>query len=104
MRDGRLELNCAVHHDRYQRTPDGSKFSERVYGPTQRRAPARQLFGNDAELLQEPERVPDLPRLGDLARRMRWIVMASTLIDFAAARAGEERVYVRSHGDNPPSR
>jgi ketosteroid isomerase-like protein len=30
-RDGRSELNHAVYHDCYQRTPDGWKFSERVY-------------------------------------------------------------------------
>jgi ketosteroid isomerase-like protein len=29
--DGRLELNYAVYHDRYRRTPDGWKFTERVY-------------------------------------------------------------------------
>lgn len=29
--DGRSMLNYAVYHDRYQRTPDGWKFSERVY-------------------------------------------------------------------------
>jgi ketosteroid isomerase-like protein len=31
MRDGRSELNYAVYHDRYRRTPDGWKFTERVY-------------------------------------------------------------------------
>ena len=30
-RDGRSELNYAVCHDRYQRTPDGWKFTEPVY-------------------------------------------------------------------------
>ncbi|MGP7997147.1 MAG: nuclear transport factor 2 family protein [Streptosporangiaceae bacterium] len=30
-RDGRSELNYAVYHDRYQRTPDGWKFAERSY-------------------------------------------------------------------------
>jgi len=30
MRDGRSELNYSVYHDRYQRTPDGWKFAERV--------------------------------------------------------------------------
>ena len=30
-RDGRSELNYAVYHDRYRRTSDGWKFSERVY-------------------------------------------------------------------------
>jgi ketosteroid isomerase-like protein len=30
-RDGRSQVNYAVYHDRYQRTPDGWKFSERVY-------------------------------------------------------------------------
>jgi ketosteroid isomerase-like protein len=30
-RDGRSELNYAIYHDRYQRTADGWKFTERVY-------------------------------------------------------------------------
>jgi ketosteroid isomerase-like protein len=30
-RDGRSELNYGIYHDRYQRTPDGWKFAERVY-------------------------------------------------------------------------
>ena len=30
-RDGRSELNYAIYHDRYQRTPEGWKFTERVY-------------------------------------------------------------------------
>jgi hypothetical protein len=30
-RDGGSELNYAVYHDRYQRTQDGWKFTERVY-------------------------------------------------------------------------
>lgn len=30
-RDGRSGLNYGVYHDRYQRTPDGWKFAERVY-------------------------------------------------------------------------
>ena len=30
-RDGRSELNYAIYHDRYQRTEDGWKFTERVY-------------------------------------------------------------------------
>jgi len=30
-RDGRSHLNYGVYHDRYQRTPDGWKFTERVY-------------------------------------------------------------------------
>jgi ketosteroid isomerase-like protein len=30
-RDGRSELNYGIYHDRYQRTPDGWKFTERVY-------------------------------------------------------------------------
>jgi hypothetical protein len=30
-RDGRSELNYAIYHDRYQRTDDGWKFTERVY-------------------------------------------------------------------------
>jgi hypothetical protein len=31
MRDGSSHLNYALYHDRYQRTHDGWKFSERVY-------------------------------------------------------------------------
>jgi ketosteroid isomerase-like protein len=30
-RDGRSELNYSIFHDRYRRTPDGWKFTERVY-------------------------------------------------------------------------
>jgi ketosteroid isomerase-like protein len=30
-RDGSSELNYAVYHDRYRRTPDGWRFAERVY-------------------------------------------------------------------------
>ena len=30
-RDGRSELNYAIYHDRYLRTPEGWKFTERVY-------------------------------------------------------------------------
>jgi ketosteroid isomerase-like protein len=30
-RDGRSELNHAIYHDRYRRTPEGWKFTERVY-------------------------------------------------------------------------
>jgi ketosteroid isomerase-like protein len=31
MSDGSSQLNYAVYHDRYQRTPDGWKFAERVF-------------------------------------------------------------------------
>jgi ketosteroid isomerase-like protein len=31
LRNGHSELNYATYHDRYQRTPDGWKFTERVY-------------------------------------------------------------------------
>lgn len=31
MRDGASHLNYALYHDRYRRTPDGWRFSERVY-------------------------------------------------------------------------
>ena len=31
MRDGSSQLNYSLYHDRYQRTPDGWKFAERVY-------------------------------------------------------------------------
>jgi ketosteroid isomerase-like protein len=30
-RDGRSELNYGIYHDRYQRTSDGWKFTERIY-------------------------------------------------------------------------
>jgi ketosteroid isomerase-like protein len=30
-RDGRAELNWAIYHDRYRRTADGWRFTERVY-------------------------------------------------------------------------
>jgi ketosteroid isomerase-like protein len=30
-RDGSSQLHFSVYHDRYQRTPDGWKFTERVY-------------------------------------------------------------------------
>ncbi|MFF4837533.1 nuclear transport factor 2 family protein [Streptomyces sp. NPDC001315] len=30
-RDGRQGLNYAIYHDRYRRTPDGWRFTERVY-------------------------------------------------------------------------
>ena len=29
--DGTSELNYAIYHDRYRRTPDGWQFTERVY-------------------------------------------------------------------------
>ena len=31
LRDGTSHLNYAIYHDRYRRTPDGWKFTERVY-------------------------------------------------------------------------
>jgi ketosteroid isomerase-like protein len=31
LRDGRSELNYAIYHDRYRRTADGWRFTERVY-------------------------------------------------------------------------
>jgi len=30
-RDGHAEVNYAIYHDHYRRTPDGWKFTERVY-------------------------------------------------------------------------
>jgi ketosteroid isomerase-like protein len=30
-RDGRSEVNYAIYHDRYRRTPNGWKFTERIY-------------------------------------------------------------------------
>jgi ketosteroid isomerase-like protein len=56
LRDGRSELNYAIYHDRYQRTSDGWKFTERVYevryldttplagsAPAQPQAPAHRI-------------------------------------------------------------
>jgi ketosteroid isomerase-like protein len=43
-RDGRQGLNYAIYHDRYQRTGDGWRFSERVYEATVT-APTRTLAG-----------------------------------------------------------
>lgn len=31
LRDGRSQLHYSIYHDRYQRTPEGWKFTERVY-------------------------------------------------------------------------
>jgi ketosteroid isomerase-like protein len=31
LRNGHSEVNYAIYHDRYRRTPDGWKFAERVY-------------------------------------------------------------------------
>lgn len=31
LRNGSSQLNYAIYHDRYRRTPDGWKFTERVY-------------------------------------------------------------------------
>jgi ketosteroid isomerase-like protein len=31
LRDGHSEVNYAIYHDHYQRTPEGWKFTERVY-------------------------------------------------------------------------
>ncbi len=31
LHDGSSQLNYAIYHDRYQRTPDGWKFTERAY-------------------------------------------------------------------------
>jgi ketosteroid isomerase-like protein len=31
MRDGSSQVNYSLYHDRYERTPDGWKFAERVY-------------------------------------------------------------------------
>jgi ketosteroid isomerase-like protein len=31
LRNGSSDLNYAIYHDRYQRTPDGWRFAERVY-------------------------------------------------------------------------
>ena len=31
LRDGSSHVNYAIYHDRYQRTPEGWKFAERVY-------------------------------------------------------------------------
>jgi ketosteroid isomerase-like protein len=59
LRDGSSHLNYAIYHDRYRRTGDGWKFTERVYeiryldttplagsAPTQRGTPADPPAGN----------------------------------------------------------
>jgi hypothetical protein len=67
-RDGSSELNYAIYHDRYQRTPDGWKFAERVYEiryldttplagsapPPRLRAPASQERGEAGGRAGEP--------------------------------------------------
>jgi hypothetical protein len=43
LRDGRSVFNCSLYHDRYQRTPDGWKFTDTSFSPRstpgRRRAP-----------------------------------------------------------------
>ena len=59
MRDGSSHLNYAIYHDRYRRTADGWRFSERVYevryldasplagaAPRQHEAPAEAVTPN----------------------------------------------------------
>jgi hypothetical protein len=55
-RDGRSELNYGIYHDRYQRTPDGWKFTERVHeirylDDTPLAGSAPQTAGDAADLL-----------------------------------------------------
>jgi ketosteroid isomerase-like protein len=52
-RDGRSELNYAIYHDRYRRTGDGWKFTERVYevryldhSPLAGSAPRREMLAD----------------------------------------------------------
>jgi len=54
MRDGSSHLNYAVYHDRYQRTPGGWKFSERVYEV--RYLDATPLAGSPPPTAPEPRR------------------------------------------------
>ncbi|GAA1281070.1 hypothetical protein Psi02_66550 [Planotetraspora silvatica] len=54
MRDGSSHLNYAVYHDRYQRTPGGWKFSERVYEV--RYLDATPLAGSPPHTAPEPHR------------------------------------------------
>jgi ketosteroid isomerase-like protein len=56
LRDGSSHLNFAIYHDRYQRTADGWKFTERVYevryldnSPLAGSAPAQATLRPDQE-------------------------------------------------------
>jgi SnoaL-like domain len=64
LRDGSSHLNYAIYHDRYQRTGDGWKFTERIYevryldstplagsAPRPAGAPAVPSAGTDSSLL-----------------------------------------------------
>jgi ketosteroid isomerase-like protein len=66
VRDGRQGLNYAIYHDRYQRTGDGWKFTERIYevryldttplagsAPRAAEAPADLPAGNTSRPAQE---------------------------------------------------
>ncbi|MFI6491674.1 nuclear transport factor 2 family protein [Streptomyces sp. NPDC050564] len=59
-RDGRQGLNYAIYHDRYRRTPDGWRFTERVY---------EVRYLDTTPLADSPPRAegaPDDPPAGDL--------------------------------------
>jgi hypothetical protein len=79
-RDGRQGLNYAIYHDRYQRTPDGWKFTERVYevryldtsplagsAPCPAGAPADPPAGNKAVAEEDGDHDPMIN--GECARR-----------------------------------
>jgi ketosteroid isomerase-like protein len=62
-RDGRTELNFAIYHDRYQRTGDGWKFTERVFevrylDTTPLAGSAPRTGGGAGDLKLPPERSP----------------------------------------------
>jgi len=93
--DGRQGLNYAIYHDRYQRTPDGWKFAERVYEvryldttPLAGSAPGAQQAHADQPTQPTPFTEPAS------AERLEWAAAALTangftveiLDDAAAAR------------------
>jgi ketosteroid isomerase-like protein len=65
-RDGSSHLNCAIYHDRYQRTPDGWKFTERVYEI--RYLDTTPLVGSAPSNLRKHEGGPPAPARGPTRR------------------------------------
>jgi hypothetical protein len=55
-RDGSSQLNYAVYHDRYQRTSEGWKFTERVYEV--RYLDTTPLAGSAPDVVQAPTGEP----------------------------------------------
>jgi uncharacterized glyoxalase superfamily protein PhnB/ketosteroid isomerase-like protein len=94
MRDGRSQLNYAVYHDRYQRTPDGWEFTERVYEV--RYLDTTPLAGSTPDAAGAPAD-PKIPSFGrrdpkqelfvakSIPSRYRYSVIPHVMIDGAAA-------------------